>query len=105
MLAIFVSWMLRLPVHDTQCGAKVFRCEVAPALFGRPFVTRWLFDVELLARLRHRLGRDGVLSSVVEVPLDCWHEVSGSRLRLKDLLRVPLDLLRIRLHYNRRDSR
>jgi hypothetical protein len=51
LFATFASLQLRLPVYDTQCGAKIFRAtpEVV-ALFGRPFRLRWCFDVEVLSR-------------------------------------------------------
>ncbi|MGN1325559.1 MAG: glycosyltransferase [Candidatus Spyradenecus sp.] len=85
-----MAWMIRLalgrPVYDTQCGAKVFRREVAWALFGRPFHSRWLFDVELLLRLHGR---------VEEVPLRAWREVGGSKLGLGAMLRAPFELARI----------
>lgn len=102
LFAMSASRVLQLPVYDTQCGAKVFRAGIAPVLFERQFLTRWLFDVEILARLRNHLGRDGLLASAMEVPLHAWHDVNGSSLRPKDLLRVPFDLLRIGLYYNRR---
>ena len=85
-----MAWMIRLalgrPVYDTQCGAKIFRREVAWALFGRPFHSRWLFDVELLLRLHGR---------VEEVPLRAWREVGGSKLGLGAMLRAPFELARI----------
>ena len=85
-----MAWMIRLalgrPVYDTQCGAKVFRREVAEEIFSRPFHSRWLFDVELLLRLRGR---------VEEVPLRAWREVGGSKLGLGAMLRAPFELARI----------
>jgi hypothetical protein len=90
-----------LPVYDSQCGAKVFRSDVINVLFADPFVTQWLFDVEILVRLRNHLGSERFLKSAVEVPLTEWQEVGGSKLKLAHMARVPLELLRIRRKYCR----
>jgi hypothetical protein len=37
-----------------------------------------------------------------EVPLASWREVGGSKLRLQEMINIPLELLRIRAHYNAR---
>jgi glycosyltransferase involved in cell wall biosynthesis len=96
VFSTIASQLFDLPVYDSQCGAKLFRCEVAAPLFGEPFVTKWLFDVELLVRLRRHLGQKEFLGASIEVPLTTWKEVGGSKLRLAHMLRVPIDLLRIR---------
>jgi hypothetical protein len=95
------SLVLGLPVYDSQCGAKLIRSKAVSWLFAEPFSTRWLFDVELLARLRNRLGRRAVLDAVVEVPLDEWRETGGSKIGTRDMIRVPLELLKIRRRYGR----
>jgi dolichyl-phosphate beta-glucosyltransferase len=105
VFATAVSVTLRLPVYDTQCGAKVFR--VTPELqriLDEPFISRWIFDVELLARLirsRRLHGGLPVEQSVHELPLAAWRDVGGSKLRSCDFLVAALDLQRIYLRYLR----
>jgi dolichyl-phosphate beta-glucosyltransferase len=96
VFATCASIVLRLPVYDTQCGLKLFRvtAEVRNA-FASPFRSKWIFDVELLARLADAAG-DEAESRIREVPLEHWAEQGGSRLRLFDFVRAPLELLRIR---------
>jgi glycosyltransferase involved in cell wall biosynthesis len=106
VFATAVSLALGLPVYDTQCGAKLFRA--TPALeraLATPFLSRWIFDVELLARLGSRDGRYSVehlLAAVYELPLVEWRDVGGSKLRMEDFPTAALDLLRIYTTYIRR---
>lgn len=86
-----------MPVHDSQCGAKLFRASAARALFGEPFCSRWLFDVELLLRL------PGGAARAAEVPLARWREVGGSRLGAGAALRALIDLARIAWYTRRRN--
>jgi dolichyl-phosphate beta-glucosyltransferase len=73
---------------------------VVPELFGQPFSSRWVFDVEMLARLRNNVGRDRMLVDVLEFPLWTWHGVDGSKMRLSAMLRAPLELWAIARRYN-----
>lgn len=98
VFATVASLMLRIPVYDTQCGAKLFG--VTPALraaLDEPFRARWAFDVELLGRLL--VPPPGTapapLSAFVEVPLRRWRDVGGSKLTRRAMLVAGLDLLRI----------
>ena len=89
------SNLLEIRAYDSQCGAKVFRPAVAVRAFADPFVSRWLFDVELILRLR-----DAVL---IEYPLLEWADVSGSKLHiLSNIWRTVIDLTRLRFRYGRR---
>lgn len=98
VFATVASLALRLPVYDTQCGAKLFRRTAAlEAALEEPFRSRWAFDVELLARLR--AARPGVdplpVDAFLEVPLRAWRDVGGSSMRPGAMIRAGLDLLAI----------
>lgn len=88
VFATFASMALRLPVYDTQCGAKVFRATpTLSSALSEPFRSRWIFDVDLLSRMLHaprQLQRD----AIVEMPLREWRDVSGSHLSLGSRLRA-----------------
>lgn len=94
--ATAASVVLRMPVYDTQCGAKLFRVAgpLAAAL-DAPFLSRWAFDVELLARLRAATAGQDVDDCFVEHPLVAWRDVAGSKLTPGAALRSGLDLARI----------
>ncbi len=97
VFATVASLTLRLPVYDSQCGAKVIRTAKAGALFAEPFITRWLFDVEILARLQRQTAGDAPLA--IEVPLAEWRDVAGSRLGWLQMAAAPIGLWKIRQRY------
>ncbi len=108
VFATAASVALGCRVYDTQCGAKVFR--VTPALVEaveRPFHSAWAFDVELLGRLLTGAPTAPPVATraMVEVPLETWTEMGGSRLRpvamataFADVLRMGATRQRPRLH-------
>lgn len=105
VFATAASLALRLRVYDTQCGAKLFRASDRLAeLFRDPFHARWIFDVELIARLiRQRRGTalPGAESVIYEYPLLEWRDVPGSKLKARDFARAAVDLMRIYRAYLR----
>jgi dolichyl-phosphate beta-glucosyltransferase len=104
--ATAASFVLGLPVYDTQCGAKLFRVTPAlGALISQPFGSRWIFDVEILARFVARADSPTSVTpqeSIYEYPLEQWHDVRGSRLKLLDFLIAGIDLAAIYWRYRRR---
>ncbi len=100
MATVFSAW-LHLPVYDTQCGAKMFRVsDELRGIFAEPFVSGWLFDVELLARLIEARGDiPSVRRSVMECPLPRWIDVKGSKLGMRSIGPVLRDIVRLRLAY------
>ena len=97
--------VLRLAVYDTQCGAKLLRVTPGlPALLDEPFLARWIFDVELIARLiRARSGTDAtpVAEAIYEYPLLTWNGLNTGRLHLRDYPIAALALARIYWRYLR----
>jgi len=104
VFATCASLILGVSVYDTQCGAKLLRAtdEVAQ-VFAQPFRTRWIFDVELLARLLSSsgqgLGRPEPPQILYEYPLRQWRDVAGSKLRLRHIVKAALDLVGILTRY------
>lgn len=85
---------VRLPVGDTQCGAKLLR--VTPALraaLAEPFTAGWLFDVELFSRISARTACRR--SAFFELPLAEWTEIPGSKVSARAILRSGFQMLRL----------
>ena len=104
LFATCASEVLTLPIYDTQCGAKLFR--VTPhlsAVLDEPFSSRWIFDVEIIARFLRLYAAEGRLPdlphAIYEFPLYCWTDVPGSKIRPRDFFRAIRDLIVIRQRY------
>lgn len=86
------NFFLSVRAHDSQCGAKLFRPHAAHIAFQSPFISRWIFDLEILLRLEKH--------HIVEFPLISWDNAGGSKLKLsQEALRIMIDLIRIRKRY------
>jgi dolichyl-phosphate beta-glucosyltransferase len=98
LFATAASLTLDLPVYDTQCGAKLFRrTPMVERVFAEPFLARWVFDVEILARFLafDPRGPEAAAAAMYERPLHEWTDVRGSKLGASDFARSALDLARI----------
>ncbi|WP_447636455.1 glycosyltransferase [Flavobacterium microcysteis] len=94
--------ILRVPVYDTQCGAKIIKADIAKKLFEKPFLTRWIFDVEML--LRYKISYPDFLIAVKEFPLETWIEKGNTSIKLKEFLIFPFQILKIYFHYDKRKA-
>jgi glycosyltransferase involved in cell wall biosynthesis len=99
VFATTVSITLGLPIYDSQCGAKIFRAsDTLRDVLSKPFVSRWIFDVEVLARFLSVWRVAGVSpdTRIYELPLKVWVDVPGSKVHLSDFFRSFTDLIKIR---------
>ena len=94
--------ILNMPIYDTQCGAKIFSKNIALDIFQDKFVTKWIFDVEILLRLKIKYGDNFLRNNVVEFPLNYWIEKGGSKIKLIEFLKVPGDLVKLKINYKKK---
>lgn len=82
--------MIAVPgIHDTQCGFKLFRGDVARELFRQARIDRFAYDVEILYLAR----KQGL--AIAEVPV-LWFNSPESKVSVvRDSLRMLRDLVRI----------
>jgi dolichyl-phosphate beta-glucosyltransferase len=97
--ATIAGLALKIPIYDTQCGAKLLRASPSTRqLFERPFELGWTFDVELFARLLKLAEESGAIDparQLVEWPLEEWRDAPGSKLRPAHFARIAWELTRL----------
>ena len=80
-------------IYDTQCGFKLFRGDVAEALFSVSRIDRFAIDVELIyLLLKHRLD-------IKRVPVRLEENASTSVHVVRDSARAFVDIVRMRAHW------
>ena len=97
-VGMFIRAIIGMPVRDTQCGAKVFSRSIVTEVFSEPFLSRWLFDMEVFIRMRNLYGQS-VMDVVSELGLMSWEEVEGSKISWNDSVRFPMRLAEIAYDY------
>lgn len=100
LFAKTASFVLRLPIYDTQCGAKLFR--MTPCLqkvFSFPFTVRWIFDVEILARYlilrKQNKVPDSFQDICIEHPLNKWVDREGSKVNVQAFIFGAVDIFKV----------
>ena len=89
------NWAVRIfairGLDDTQCGFKLYRGDIAHALFERQRLPGFAFDVEVLY-LARKAG-----FTIGEIAID-WYYFSGSKVTLSKGASAFADILRVRLN-------
>lgn len=78
-----------LGTWDTQCGFKAFSAKAVNDILPRCKIDRWAFDPEIL-KVGKKLGY-----KVKEIPI-VWVNDPESRVKLKGIIKMGFDLLKIR---------
>tara|TARA_R110002012_G_scaffold281843_2_gene471416 strand:- start:7760 stop:8494 length:735 start_codon:yes stop_codon:yes gene_type:complete len=86
-------------VIDSQCGCKLFCSNLVPILFERPFISRWLFDIEILLRLRD--SKNFCEEQIKQIKLNKLNRSQDSNIRIFQNLNLISDLFKINSFYNR----
>lgn len=95
---VISSLILKKPVYDTQCGAKIIQYDLALALFSEPFQTKWFFDLELLLRFQRQ--QPDFDQQVFEYSLNRWIEKGKSKITFADMVGFPFQLIKIYFKYD-----
>jgi glycosyltransferase involved in cell wall biosynthesis len=94
IVATFVSIGQDEIPYDTQSGLKLFTpSDPFGACLREPFQTRWLFELELLSRWHRATGTE---MRIWEEPLNFWHDVPGSKITMRESVRVLGELILVK---------
>ena len=91
-MIVLRTFLVGLPnIKDTQCGFKAFTEDAAERIFSRLTITRWGFDVEVLA-IAKLLGY-----KIKEVGIT-WVNDTRSHVKASAYLKVLLEVIKIRFN-------
>jgi dolichyl-phosphate beta-glucosyltransferase len=88
-----IKFLFKINLSDTQCGFKVFHKNYSKKVFNKMKSYRFSFDVELTILLNKNKVE------IIELPLK-WVHKTGSKLNIfKDIPRMFLDILKIKIRH------
>jgi hypothetical protein len=79
----------------------LFNSDIVRSVFDKPFVSKWLFDIEIFLRIQGAVGKENYVKKVCEIPVNEWKEVGGSKLKTSDFILAPLEILKIYRKYKK----
>jgi glycosyltransferase involved in cell wall biosynthesis len=88
---LIVHTLVPLRVTDSQCGFKAFTASAAEQVFPKQTISRWAFDVEVLAIAR-KMGL-----KMQEAPVT-WMNDTASTVRLSGMVRMLFEVAQVRLN-------
>lgn len=91
---LFVRLFFGLGISDSQCGCKLIDARVADKAFREEFISRWLFDIEIVFRLLAS-NKD----AVKEVPIIHLNDNSGSTISNFAIVKLFNDAFKIYARY------
>lgn len=91
-----ITWALGQKYGDTQCGAKLFSKEGVLVAFEKPFISSWVFDVEIIKRLLVNYGREEGKNKIKEIPVNQWKDVGNSKVSPLYFFKMCGELLKIK---------
>ncbi|MFD0990557.1 DUF6311 domain-containing protein [Mariniflexile jejuense] len=100
IISTLISIILSLKVYDTQCGCKIFKENLSKEIFKKPFISKWLFDVEIFFRILKIYGKELALTKMLEIPLKQWIDRGDSKVKITYFFKLWIDLLRIKKEYS-----
>ncbi len=94
LFAITVRFITKTKIYDSQCGAKLFKISLIEKIFRESFISTWIFDVEILFRLKNQ--------KIVEYPLLKTDEKSSASHIVfhKIFIKIFCDLIKIYRKYS-----
>ncbi len=109
IISLSINYIIRkilgMDFKDTQCGAKIMNREIINVAFQKKFVTKWLFDVEIFMRMKKHFGTRKAQAYICEQPLNRWVHADGSKLSMKDSMKIVFQLAEIAWVYRRKKSK
>ncbi|MCR4881690.1 MAG: glycosyltransferase [bacterium] len=94
IIARMANLLFSPKISDTQCGAKMFSADVLRPTTREPFISRWLFDMELLKRISD-LPQSKGKNWLFEFPVTSWSEMGGSKRKFSDYAKCLKDFFKI----------
>lgn len=103
-VATIISNLLGVSIYDTQCGCKIFDKKIAEKIFEEPFISRWLFDVEIFFRIIKLYSKKELKLMSKEIPLKKWIDIDDSKVKISYFFSMWKDIYLINKKYNEKNK-